>query len=237
MHLSKSVELLIPKPCSQDWETMQGGRAQRHCSSCNRNVHNFAAMSRREINSVLAASSDRICARIVHRADGSIVTRELRKTSPAGGTFLLAVTLGAGTAASAQSPNASPPTQAVLTGKILLPDGSGPLAGAHIKLQINGESVSETVTGRDGTFRIGAPPGTYDISIRQNALFGSVVKNTNLHEGEQSIAQIRTHFGLDLDNAVEFTTMGELLPTLSYPASYAVRHPFRYLHHLLSSKG
>jgi hypothetical protein len=124
-----------------------------------------------------------------------------------------------------------------LTGKILIPDGSSPLAGAHIKLKMNGESVSETVTGQDGTFQIVTPPGTYDTSIRQNGFFGSVVRNANLHEGEQSIAQMRTHFGLDPGVTAEFTTMGELLPILSYSASYYVRHPFRYLHRLFSSKG
>jgi hypothetical protein len=58
----------------------------------------------------------------------------------------------------------------------------------------NDESASETVTGRDGMFRIVVPPGTYDISIRQNSLFGSIVRDVEIQEGEQSTADMRMRF-------------------------------------------
>ena len=39
-------EVSVAKPCQQQWNDMSGTSAQRHCDSCNKTVHNFAAMTR-----------------------------------------------------------------------------------------------------------------------------------------------------------------------------------------------
>jgi hypothetical protein len=81
-----------------------------------------------------------------------------------------------------------------------------------------------------GNFRVAVQPGTYKIRIKQNALFGSHIRDASLHTGEQSLSAIRTHFDWHEDG--HYSTMGELAAKISYSPNYALRHPWRYLKHL-----
>ena len=41
-------ELPIKNPCTQDWNTMEGGDRQRLCRVCDKPVHNLSAMTRQQ---------------------------------------------------------------------------------------------------------------------------------------------------------------------------------------------
>ena len=41
-------QLPINKPCTQDWNSMEGSDRQRFCGVCDKSVHNLSAMTRRE---------------------------------------------------------------------------------------------------------------------------------------------------------------------------------------------
>ncbi|HVO57775.1 MAG TPA: carboxypeptidase-like regulatory domain-containing protein [Dongiaceae bacterium] len=88
MKTAKTYEIRIASPCSNDWEGMVGTERVRHCAQCDRDVHNFSAMTRREIDALLAARRGRLCGRYVQRADGSMVTRDTYP--PAGQSGILA---------------------------------------------------------------------------------------------------------------------------------------------------
>jgi hypothetical protein len=55
---------------------MQGDHRVRHCSECNLNVYNFSAMPEREIQRLLLAKNERLCARWYRRSDGTILTSD-----------------------------------------------------------------------------------------------------------------------------------------------------------------
>ncbi len=56
--------LLIPTFfCPKAWESMTGNEATRHCSSCNKHVHNLDALSVSERLALLSSSAAQICAR------------------------------------------------------------------------------------------------------------------------------------------------------------------------------
>lgn len=73
--------LVIPNPCTIDWETMTGDDRVRHCSQCERNVYNLSEMPKSEAI-VLIESSERICGRLLRRSDGTVVTKECPETPP-----------------------------------------------------------------------------------------------------------------------------------------------------------
>jgi hypothetical protein len=54
---------------------MQGNDRVRHCTECNLNVYNFAAMTDLEVERLIAKTRGRLCARIYRRADGTILTQ------------------------------------------------------------------------------------------------------------------------------------------------------------------
>ena len=60
----------VASPCSADWERMRGNDRIRFCTHCSLDVHNFSAMTRREIQSLVARSNGRLCARYVNTPRG-----------------------------------------------------------------------------------------------------------------------------------------------------------------------
>ncbi len=175
---------------------MEGGARQRHCALCDKDVHNFAAMTAGEIERTVRAADGKLCARITRREDGSLVTLQAQPRVSAAGQWLASASLAVGAAgAFAQSVGEVPKkAEAVLTGTVLMQDGSGPVAGAVVSLRTPDEVAASVKADEHGNFRIVVQPGTYDVLIRQNMLYGTRVFSANLHEGEQSLEAVKTHF-------------------------------------------
>src|SRR5882724_8501055 len=64
--MPKSLQLQIPTPCHEDWQTMTPNEQGRHCMSCQKTVVDFTMMSDREILSFISKSSNNICGRIAN---------------------------------------------------------------------------------------------------------------------------------------------------------------------------
>jgi Carboxypeptidase regulatory-like domain len=71
----------MSKPCTANWEIMPGSDQLRHCSACQRTVYNFSEMTSAEVERALDQSGDRVCARIVQRTDGTIMSRGTERTA------------------------------------------------------------------------------------------------------------------------------------------------------------
>ena len=68
--------LEIASPCAVPWETMAGDDRVRFCGKCRQNVFNIAGLTRLESQRLIAKSDGRLCARVVRRPDGTIVTAD-----------------------------------------------------------------------------------------------------------------------------------------------------------------
>lgn len=83
IHLDLLSRVTVASPCQARWEEMTGDNRVRHCSQCNLNVHNFSAMTREEVNALLAArmntQTGRLCGRFYRRSDGTIITQDCPK--------------------------------------------------------------------------------------------------------------------------------------------------------------
>lgn len=66
----------IASPCSMSWDEMTGDDRRRHCAACDLDVHNFAAMTRDEIETLVRGANGRLCGRLFRRADGTILTAD-----------------------------------------------------------------------------------------------------------------------------------------------------------------
>src|SRR5690242_9839987 len=66
--------LQISSPCRADWDEMAGTEQVRRCIHCELDVYNLSAMTREQIESLVARSQGRLCVRYVSRSDGSIRT-------------------------------------------------------------------------------------------------------------------------------------------------------------------
>jgi hypothetical protein len=61
--------------CSESWQEMPGSGARRHCGACNRNVHQLADYSSREVHDLLQGGA---CVRAEIEPDGQLVTLDSR---------------------------------------------------------------------------------------------------------------------------------------------------------------
>ena len=216
---------------------MTGTSIQRHCQACNKDVHNFAAMSPKAIERAIANAQGRLCARIAHRSDGSVVTGDSSDRSPLiprAATILLSTAISTGIASAQQTPQDN--AKAIVTGTVLAPKGEPLASPAHVAFIANQELVLETVTDSTGKWKAELAPGTYDVIFRNGPLIGERVRSVQLHAGEQSFSNVVEHFAyghLGTEETPEETaTVGELVATYRYPISYFLKHPLLYLKHL-----
>ena len=66
----------IASACHARWEDMSGNDRARFCSQCNKNVYNFSAMTRAEVESLIREKEGRLCGRFYRRRDGRILTND-----------------------------------------------------------------------------------------------------------------------------------------------------------------
>ena len=74
--MSPAFTYRIASACSQTWALMNGTEQVRHCGACNKNVFNFKEMTRTEIEVLLLKTEGRVCARLIQRSDGTVLTRD-----------------------------------------------------------------------------------------------------------------------------------------------------------------
>src|SRR5262245_38750843 len=67
-------KIQVTNPCSIDWEGMTGDNKTRFCAACNKRVYNLAALTRREVETLVRETNGRFCARVIRDADGSVIT-------------------------------------------------------------------------------------------------------------------------------------------------------------------
>ncbi len=108
-------DIEITRPCPASWEAMTGGDKARHCESCDLQVHNLAAMSRDEGESLLASRgpASRLCVRMEFHPDGSCKTTDNPTPSSVsnpkpGSKVAAALALGAGLLAACTGDKARP---------------------------------------------------------------------------------------------------------------------------------
>lgn len=71
------LRLTIATPCSVDWESMPGDERVRRCPACDKNVYRIAALTRAEVDRLIADRETlRPCIRLRRRPDGTVVTRD-----------------------------------------------------------------------------------------------------------------------------------------------------------------
>jgi hypothetical protein len=220
---------------------MSGTARTRHCEACNKTVFNFEAMSVREIEELAYNTGGHFCARVPFRADGSVKTLDGQSRPSVAAGLVLAASLTFPSVSLAQTASeTSGQSKAHLEGRILLPDSSGPAAGAFIALMSNHQIIASAHTDSNGKFDLDAPPGKYDIA------FGSDIANTfrivgyELHDGDQSLsalplqAQPTTTVTVEA-NTNDLASVGALESIVHYRFFwYFFQHPIRYmksLHH------
>jgi hypothetical protein len=176
-----------------------------------------------EIERAVREHEGHLCARVVRRADDSLVTREGTAQPLAAAGMVLAASLALGGAATAQSGPSS--SKAVLKGIVLLPDRSGPAMGVSVSLFSRDGTIAEAKTDAQGRFLLEADPGKYDIFVWREVFARERIPGASLHVGEQILSPVALREIVRDDEVT--VTVGEVVAR--YTFSYFFRHPLIYL--------
>lgn len=90
-----------PLPCSKNWAEMTGDAQKRFCGSCEKDVHNISAMTRKEARKFAAQNSGKACVRFERLENGKVLTADTkfhkigRASRIAAGVFSAALTISA----------------------------------------------------------------------------------------------------------------------------------------------
>jgi len=68
--------LQVKSPCPERWDRMDGDERVRFCRTCDNHVYNLSVLTRDEIEKLVGVVEQRVCARFLMRADGTVVTAE-----------------------------------------------------------------------------------------------------------------------------------------------------------------
>ena len=69
-------QVSIASPCTAPWEEMHGNDQVRFCGKCQKNVYNFAEMTRGEVEELIREKEGKLCGRIYRRQDGTLLTSD-----------------------------------------------------------------------------------------------------------------------------------------------------------------
>jgi hypothetical protein len=250
-------EMKIAEPCIRSWDEMTGTAGQRHCESCQKQVHNFAAMTRGQIERLVVSTGGNFCARITHNRDGDpiILHHELKQSSSA--VLALSATLLLAPAGLAQAPSSSqsrtaqsdtpsvPPllnTNTAISGVVT--DNQGAiLVSSTVTLLQKGSVLGTTKTNGAGQFEFAVLPGEYQIQLISTG-FAPSSRSVVVNNGRVEVSDMSLTPGADISMQVtalsldSSTTMGAMVSTISYGPwykrwGYRLRHPITYTEYLL----
>jgi hypothetical protein len=202
--------LRIASPCTASWDQMTGDDRARLCQLCNLHVYNISEMTRKQVEALIFKTEGRICARLLRRSDGTIITRDCpvglravrrRVSRIAGAVFATIVGLAATMAG--QNPAAKEKascTQQVKTsrkvteslagtvilgGKILDPNGAV-VPGAKITITDSKTKQSfDSESNSEGNFLwTGTRPGTFSVEIKSPDFKKLALTKVTLAENE-----------------------------------------------------
>jgi hypothetical protein len=176
---------------------MAGDDRVRHCAECNRNVYNFAELTRAEIDELVATSEGRLCARLYRRADGTMITKDcpvglqikVRRISRVAGAALSAALTAIPVAAQTPAPNQPTSVQlerhvANLAVEVKDPSGAAIPNASVTLIDSTTNAKTEQPTNASGWAKlVNLQPGRYRIHVAAPG-FLAATEHVTLSAGE-----------------------------------------------------
>jgi hypothetical protein len=186
--------LRVASACPADWEKMVGDERMRHCSECNLNVYNLSAMTKPQVQVLIASSrGKRLCTRFYRRADGTVLTQDCpwsfrvltRKVSRLGAallTALMSVTVTMGKSKPRLATCEYSQSQQKDSGiKLVVVDQRGAVI-PKAEIAVEGKSTKEPIAGVTGPSGEWSQPkltaGHYRVTVKAQGFrtFNSVIE-------------------------------------------------------------
>ncbi len=181
MSKPKSIQIIIPHPCSQNWDDMTPQQQGRFCDHCRKTVIDFTTWSDTALYNFFSKNNDHVCGRFL----SSQVNRPINiPYQPQSRLYRITIALGLtlllGQAPHLLAQSRPPQTEQTQTKGNAIPkqvgwtelrgqvidDKKEPMINATVMVFQNGTEKGGTVTDYDGNYVIKPlDPGTYDVMV------------------------------------------------------------------------
>lgn len=200
----------ITSPCTEDWDSMCGNDQIRFCIHCQRSVHDFSQLNRKQIRKLIAGSNGRLCVRYSQVNPRPVVSaipvlyKIGRRTSKlVAGAFSATLGLSSAMAANVVTKHASfgLPTNfsatlernflagntGSLQGMIFDPNGAA-LPGATITItNLETKQIVSTLSDGSGAYKFtNLETGTYSLIVEANGFQTNSVSEIVIHENDNN---------------------------------------------------
>jgi len=207
---------------------MNSEGARRFCDSCQKHVHDFSNLTRRQAAELLENSKGGVCGRLTFDSRGKIIFRD----PPAKWTTRLAPISLMGVSALFAQARAFAQTGSACRVQLKVTDMTGAgVPGAHAQLLRGEESVANGKTSDDGTFATAAlPSGSYNVQVEAPGFLSYRLQNLQLKCERQQLVNIEVPLQIG-------GLMGDVVEI--YPTSrfQRVRWRVRYMFHRVLHRG
>ncbi|MFY8047422.1 MAG: carboxypeptidase-like regulatory domain-containing protein [Erythrobacter sp.] len=180
----RDVIVCFPKPCDEPWEAMAPRGCHRHCASCDKVVHDLAALSIDEAEALLDAPEE-VCVRAQLGPDGVVALKPggrgaaRRMIAAAGASLALA------TAACQTVPEASTPLYRI-TGKF---DWKGFYYDAELTSADGRKWRKQREPGTGRFIFDNLPPGVYTLTTRDSCGERVEVETVTISDASVEVAK------------------------------------------------
>jgi hypothetical protein len=200
----------ITSPCTQDWDSMVGNDQIRFCTHCQRSVHDFSTMNRKQIKRLVAKSKGQLCVRYSTVNPRPIITPPVlykigkRTSKIAAGAFTATLGLSNAIAANTVSKQYSVFNKDIvaatsqlggrlvtggtanLSGTIFDPNGAA-IPGATITLtNVETKQIVSTVSDGSGIYTLSVDIGTYNLRVEAHGFATTDVSTIVLRENDNN---------------------------------------------------
>jgi hypothetical protein len=200
--------LRIASPCPTSWGKMSGDDRVRSCDLCNLQVYNIASLTRKEVETIIAKTKGRLCARLYRRPDGTIITKDCpiglravrqRVARTAGALFAVITSLSGSVFGQKPKDKSSCTPQVTVTRAAPDPSRSaGSLSGTicdvngavipGVKVKVarkDGSTVTASETNAEGFFQVrGLNADTYELNFEMKGFAKLKIVDVKLAEQE-----------------------------------------------------
>ena len=173
------IEVTFPGPCSEPWDSMTASGCNRHCSVCDRVVHDLTQMDADEAIRIMEQGE---CVRATIGSDRVVTSRtgssrKLVAAVAAPLTFAVAACSTTGGPAVTPLYELSGKTDSIYGGKVVLTDTAG--------------RTRNTAISRDRTFRFrNLRANTYSITIEPYCGDRVTIENVSVHDSDVTIGPV-----------------------------------------------
>ena len=182
-------KVALPSPCGETWESMTPQGCNRHCSACDKTIHDLSLLTITEAEDLLDTAEE-VCVRARVGADGVVALAPSRDATKRRMIAAVGASITLATAACQTVPDPDRPNRFAISGSLPLAFGLTP----PVVRSSDGRSWEVRMEYKSKAFLVpNLYPGTYTITYNDMCHQGLVVEDIVIEGASVGLGELPQH--------------------------------------------